>query len=88
MSANKLLLSISDNEELKDALADIGPGDEVTLEVRGKLIESTDDQASFVVTSADVVQEEETPEPAPETETEGEPKESGSAGMGEIFGNG
>lgn len=58
MTPNKLILSIEDNEEVKTALAKVKPGDTVTIEVTGRLDESTAEQAVFSVKSADIIEEE------------------------------
>lgn len=87
MTPNKLILSIEDNEEVKNALKNVSPGDTVTFEVTAKLDEATGEQAVFSVKSADIM-DDSTPEPETDSEQAGEGMESPESGgdMSELFG--
>ena len=56
-ASNKLVLSLTENPEVKDYLATKSPGEDCVFEVTASLDEMTPDQAVFSVKSADVIKE-------------------------------
>jgi len=77
MNPNKLSLSLTGNDELRQGMAEIAPGDEVELEITATLDESTGEQASFSVVEANIIESE-------PMEGEGETEEmEEEPGMGE-----
>ena len=58
MNPNKLSLSLTGNDELRQGMAEIAPGDEVELEITATLDESTGEQASFSVVEANIIESE------------------------------
>lgn len=54
-ATNKVVLDLTDNEELRDAVAKLAPGDSVTMKVTASLDEATGGKrAVFSVTDAEV----------------------------------
>ena len=62
MAAQKLIISLADNESLAEALSSKGPGDTVELEVTVKVDEIAGDTARFSVVDASVIVEDEAAE--------------------------
>jgi len=58
-ATNKVVLDLSEDDALKDAVAKLSPGDSVTMRVTATLDESTGKQAVFSVTEAEVDEPEE-----------------------------
>lgn len=79
MSPNKLVLSLTGNDTLREAMASKAPGDEIEMEVTVKLDESTGEQAQFSVVEANVIQE---PAEEPESEDMGMEAEMEGEDMG------
>jgi hypothetical protein len=86
MNPNKLSLSLEGNDELRQAMAGIAPGDEVELEITAMLDESTGEQATFSVTEANVIESESMEEEGEGGETEEEPPMGEGAPMMEGAG--
>lgn len=72
MNPNKMTLDLTGNQDLREALASVGPGDSVTFEVEARLDENTGDQAQFTVQEATLIESE-----PMEAEGDGEEMEEG-----------
>lgn len=81
MTPNKLVLSLAGNDAIREKLASVSPGDEVEMELKVQLDETTSEQASFSVVEANIMEESEGEDAAEGGEESEMMKEGGDMGM-------